>query len=37
MARDPSDGLKDRYDAESLEQDYLMTVATSRVTEEATA
>ena len=31
MARDTSAGLKDRYDAESLEQVYLKTVATSRV------
>ena len=37
MARDTSDGLKDRYDADSLEQVYLKTVATSRVTEETPA
>ena len=37
MARDTSAGLKDRYDAESLEQVYLKTVATSRVSEETPA
>ena len=37
MARDTSAGLKDRYDADSLEQVYLKTVATSRVSEETPA
>lgn len=37
IARDTAAGLKDRYAAETLEQVYLKTVATSRVAEEAAA
>jgi ABC-2 type transport system ATP-binding protein len=35
MARDTADGLKDRYEADSLEQVYLKTVATHRLDPEA--
>src|SRR4030095_12677794 len=34
IARDTSAGLKDRYEADSLEQVYLKTVAGSRIREE---
>ncbi len=35
VARDTADGLKDRYDASSLEQVYMKTVASGRLTEAA--
>ena len=34
VARDTAQGLKDRYDADSLEQVYLKTVAGSRLRED---
>ena len=37
IARDTAAGLKDRYEAESLEQVYLKTVASGRLAEEAPA
>jgi ABC-2 type transport system ATP-binding protein len=37
VARDSSAGLKERYDAESLEQVYLKTVASGRLAEESVA
>jgi ABC-2 type transport system ATP-binding protein len=36
IARDTSTGLKDRYEADSLEQVYLKTVASRRIVEEET-
>ena len=37
VARDSADGLKRRYDAASLEQVYMKTVASARIAEEAAA
>jgi ABC-2 type transport system ATP-binding protein len=37
IARDSADGLKDRYQADSLEQVYLKTVAAGRLAEEVVA